>query len=118
MPANVLEGILFLACVTVHNAGAAQKRLERLGARELRQHHAIGFHELDVVDEDLAQALVRVHDVHGTAAILLGHRRSLRQSCVRLFANGGEDLEMVVDAPHLVGDLDQAELSEVPDFGR
>jgi len=43
---------------------------------------------------------------HGTAAILLGHRRSLRQSCVRLFANGGEDLEMVVGAPHLVGDLD------------
>src|SRR4029077_19951722 len=70
------------------------------------------------VDEDLAQTLWRVHDVYGTATILLGHGRSLRQSCIRLLSNRGEDLEMVVYAPNLVGDLDQAELGEVPDFRR
>ena len=81
-------------------------------------HHALGPHQPHVVDEDLAQALRRVDDVDGAAAVLLDHRRALRQPRVRLLADRREHLQMVVDAAQLVGDLDQAELREVPDVGR
>ena len=118
VPANVLERVLLLACVGIRHAGAAEERLERTRAYAPGQHHAVVLDEPDVVHEDLAQALRRVHDVHGYAPILLNHRRSLRQAGVRLLADRRKDFEMVVDAPNLIGDLDQAELGEVPDVGR
>ena len=117
VPAHVLEGILLLAGVGVRHAGAPQERLERVGAHPLRTHHPIALHEAHVVDEDLPQALRRVHDVDGTTPILLDHRRSLGQAGVGLLPDGGEDLEVMVDAAKLIGDLDEAELGEVPDVG-
>ena len=60
----------------------------------------------------------RIDDVDRAAAVLLDHRRALRQPRVGLLADRGEDLQVVVDAAQLVGDLDQPELGEVPDVGR
>jgi len=64
-------------------------RFERgLRPRNLCQGDVL--HEADVVDEDLPQALGRIHDADGAAAILLGHHRPARESDVGLLSNSGE----------------------------
>ena len=118
VPAHVLERVFFLAGVGVGHAGTAEKGLERVRAGATRLHHAVGLHEADIVDEDLAQALGRIHDVDRAAAVLLRHRGALRQPRVRLLADRREHLQVVVDAAQLVGHLDQPELREIPDVGQ
>src|SRR6266545_5183300 len=64
-------------------------RFER-GLRPRNLFRGDVLHEADVVDEDLPQALGRIHDADGAAAILLAHHRPARESDVGLLSNSGE----------------------------
>src|SRR4029453_12905722 len=93
-----------------------EKRLDRIHLA-LRTHHLAALLEADVVDEDLSKALGGVDDVDRAPAVLLSHDRCLRQAGVRLLPYRREDLQMVVDPPKLIGNLDETELREIPHVG-
>src|SRR5215510_9101077 len=114
--ADVIKGIFVLTGIDMQDLLPAEERLDRVNPRP-RLNHLVSLLQADVVDEDLAKALDGIDDVDGATPILLRHHRGLKAR-KGLLADGGKDLEMMVDAAELIGDLDETKLREIPNVRR